>query len=159
MNQFPPSPPASECPIRTISNFFENSRRYSQVKVHHRYQGHQRQILPPVLLVLLIPVANLPPVSTIPKANLSPVSMTLLAICHWYQRHGRRKSCDTVPLKGEVGERGEMGLPGKKGDSGEKAEPGAKGEPGEKGEKGTRGPSFPFGKLFIFRYKKVPDKN
>ncbi|MFN9980627.1 MAG: hypothetical protein ACK53Y_11955, partial [bacterium] len=51
-------------------NFFENSRRYSQAKVHHRYQRHRRQIchryqrhrrqiLPPVPIVLL----NLPPVS------------------------------------------------------------------------------------------------
>jgi hypothetical protein len=46
--------------------FFENLRRYSQVKVHHRYQRHRWQILPPVWLVLLIPVANLPPVSTTP---------------------------------------------------------------------------------------------
>ncbi len=30
--KFPP-----EYPIRTVSNFFENSRRYSLVKVHHRY--------------------------------------------------------------------------------------------------------------------------
>ncbi len=37
---FPPSP---ECPIRTVSNFSENSRRYSQVKVHHRYQRHRWQ--------------------------------------------------------------------------------------------------------------------
>ncbi len=29
-------PPASEYPIRTISNLFENSRRYSPLKVHHR---------------------------------------------------------------------------------------------------------------------------
>ncbi len=35
MNQFPPAP---EYPITTITHFFENSRRYSQVKVHHRYQ-------------------------------------------------------------------------------------------------------------------------
>ncbi len=88
-------PPAPEYPIRTVSNFFENSRRYSQVKVHHRYQRHRwqiyprcqrrrrqncrryqqhrwqichrcqrhrRQIVPPISLVLLIPVANLPPV-------------------------------------------------------------------------------------------------
>ncbi len=55
MNQFPP---ALEYPIRTVSNFVENLQRYSQVKVHHRYQRHRRQILPPVLLVLLIPVAN-----------------------------------------------------------------------------------------------------
>ncbi len=61
-------PPATEFPIRTVSNFFEKSRRYSQVKVYryqkqrrqicHRYQRHWRQILPPVSLVLLIPVAN-----------------------------------------------------------------------------------------------------
>ena len=75
-------PPAPEYPIRTVSNFFENSRRYSQVKVHHRCQRHRRQNLRPVSLVLLIPVANLPPVSTTlavsttPVANLPPVSTT-----------------------------------------------------------------------------------
>jgi hypothetical protein len=37
-------PPAPEYPIWTVSNFFENSRRYSKVKVHHRYQRHRRQI-------------------------------------------------------------------------------------------------------------------
>ncbi len=31
-------PQAPENNIRVISNFFENSRRYSQVKVHHRWQ-------------------------------------------------------------------------------------------------------------------------
>ncbi len=56
-------PQAPDNNIRIISNFFENSRRYSQVKVHHRCQRHRRQILPPVPLVLLIPVANLPPVA------------------------------------------------------------------------------------------------
>jgi hypothetical protein len=63
--------------------FFENSRRYSQVKVHHWY--HWGQIFPPVSLVLLMPVANLPPVSTIPAANLPPESTTPVANCH---RHG-----------------------------------------------------------------------
>ncbi len=57
---------ATEYTIRAVSNFFENSRRYSQLKVDHRYQRHRWQILPPVSLVFLIPVANLPPVSTIP---------------------------------------------------------------------------------------------
>ena len=42
MNQFPPAP---EYSIKTVSNFFENSRRYSQVNVHHRYQRHRRQIM------------------------------------------------------------------------------------------------------------------
>ncbi len=37
MNQFPP---ASEYYIKTVSNFFENSMRYSHVKVDHRYQQH-----------------------------------------------------------------------------------------------------------------------
>ena len=104
-------PPAPEYSIRTVSNFFKNLWRYSQVKVHHRYQRHcwqichrcqwhRRQNLPPVLLVLLIPVPNLPPVSTIPAANLTyryifAFKFTLRSqqpdivpiICHQYQQH------------------------------------------------------------------------
>ncbi len=102
-------PQAPDNNFTIISNFFENSRRYSQVKVHHRcqrhqwqichryqrhrrqicqrYQRHRRQILPPVPLVLLTPVANL---STIPAANLPPVSTTPPANCHRYQRHRRQ---------------------------------------------------------------------
>ncbi len=37
-------PQAPENNIRIISNFFENSRRYSQAKVHHRCQRHRWQI-------------------------------------------------------------------------------------------------------------------
>ncbi len=82
-------PQAPDNNIRIISNFFENSRRYSQVKVNdthrwqicHRYQRHRRQIFPPISLVLLTPV------STIPAANLPPV-----AICRWYQWQ-RRQIC------------------------------------------------------------------
>ncbi len=44
-------PQAPEKNITAISNFFENWRRYSEVKVHHRYQR--------------------PPVSTIPAANFA----------------------------------------------------------------------------------------
>ncbi len=47
-------PQAPENNIRVISNSFENSRRYLQVKVHHRCQRHRWQILPPIPLVLLI---------------------------------------------------------------------------------------------------------
>jgi hypothetical protein len=36
MNQLPPAP---VYPISTVSNFSENSRRYSQLKVHHRDTG------------------------------------------------------------------------------------------------------------------------
>ncbi len=48
-----------------------NCRRYKQHRrqICHRYQRHRRKILPPVRLVLLTPVANLPPVSTIPAAS------------------------------------------------------------------------------------------
>ncbi len=38
-NYLPPSPQNN---VRFILNFSENSRRYSQVKVHHRYQRHRR---------------------------------------------------------------------------------------------------------------------
>ncbi len=90
MNQFTPHPRVF-CLDRL--KFFENSRRYSRVKVRHRYQRHRwqichryqrqwRQIFTPFSLALLIPVANLPPVSTIPASNLPPV-----ANCHRYQRH------------------------------------------------------------------------
>ncbi len=71
-------PPAPEYPIRAVLNVFENSRRYSLVKVCHRYQRHRRQILRPVSLVLLIPVANnghnirlLRPYSELEVKNLS----------------------------------------------------------------------------------------
>ncbi len=60
-------PPAPEYPIRTVSNFFENSRRHSQVKVHHRYQRHRWQNCHKYQRHrLLILVANLPPVSMTP---------------------------------------------------------------------------------------------
>jgi hypothetical protein len=61
--------------------------RYLQVKVHHWYQRHQRQIChryqphwwqicPPFSLALLIPVENLPPASLTPAANLPLVLLT-----------------------------------------------------------------------------------
>jgi hypothetical protein len=79
MNQFPQ---ALEYTIRAVSNFFENSRRYLQLKVDHRCQRHRwqichryrRQILPPVSVVLLIPVANLLPVSNLPPVSATPVA-------------------------------------------------------------------------------------
>ncbi len=37
-------PQAPECTIRVVSNFFENSRRYSQLKVCHRCQRHRWQM-------------------------------------------------------------------------------------------------------------------
>ncbi len=57
-----------------------NCRRYQQHRwqICHRYQRHRQQILPPVSLVLLTPVANLPPVTTTPV--LPPVSLVLLTL-------------------------------------------------------------------------------
>ncbi len=40
-------PQAPEYTVRAVSNFFENSRKYSQIKVYH-------QILPPVSLVIVL---------------------------------------------------------------------------------------------------------
>jgi hypothetical protein len=37
-------PQASDYTIRVVSNFFENSRRYSQLKVCHRCQRHRWQM-------------------------------------------------------------------------------------------------------------------
>ncbi len=97
-------PQAPEYTSRAVSKFFENSRRYSQLKVdlryqrhrwqicHQQYQRYRRQILPPISLVLLIPVANLPPVSTIRAANLPPVSTIPVANWSRYQRR-RRQIC------------------------------------------------------------------
>ena len=87
-------PQAYEYTSTAISNFFENSRIYLRLKVHH--QPDIVQIishgvndtdgkfaagvvdtggnLPPASLT---PVANLPPVSLTPVANLPPVSTTL----------------------------------------------------------------------------------
>jgi hypothetical protein len=51
----------------------------------HRYQQHRRQILPPVLLVPLIPVANLPLVSLTPACivDINGTSGTGGKICRW----------------------------------------------------------------------------
>jgi hypothetical protein len=77
-------PQVPENNIRVISNFFENSRRYFQVKVHHRYQRHHWKILPQVPPVLVdtsgkfaAGVNNtsgkLPSVSKTPAVNLPQV--------------------------------------------------------------------------------------
>jgi hypothetical protein len=68
-------PQASDNSIRVITNFFENSRRYLQVKVHHQYQQDWGKFaaggnyttginntsgknLPPIPQVSLIPAAS-----------------------------------------------------------------------------------------------------
>ncbi len=73
MNQFPP---AQDYPIRTVSNFFQNSRRYSQVKVHHRYQRHRWQICHQCQWHR--------------RQNWSQYQQHRKQICHRYQRHRRQ---------------------------------------------------------------------
>ncbi len=81
-------PQAPEYTIRAVSNFFENSRRYSQLKVDYRYQRHRRQTLPPVSLVLLIPVANFATgVNDTGGKFAAGVNPTPVANCQRYQRH------------------------------------------------------------------------
>jgi hypothetical protein len=110
INQFPPSP--RDYPIWTVSNFFENLRRYSQIKVDHRCRWHQWQkkkifnqkifnnfVGTPLdsrgytyihfCLQVHFRVSAawyyshcLPPVSTTPVTNLPPVSLIPVAICH-----------------------------------------------------------------------------
>ncbi len=100
MNQFPQ---ASEYTITAISNFFENSRRYSRLKVHHRCHnlvwaplGSRVNIYINFCLQVHFKVSAawycshcLPPVSlsTTPVANLPPVSLIPVAIFH------RRQIC------------------------------------------------------------------
>ncbi len=70
INQFPPSPRVFRL---NRSEFF---RKFAEIfasqgapPVAHWYQRHRWQIFLPFSRALLIPVANLPPVSTIPVAN------------------------------------------------------------------------------------------
>ncbi len=70
------SPKPPKITLGSLRFFSKNS----QVKVHHRYRWHRRQILPPVPMVLLTSVENLPPVSTITTANLPPGSITPVAL-------------------------------------------------------------------------------
>ncbi len=115
-------PRAPECSIKTVSNFFENSRRYSQLKVCHHCQRHRWQmerifnqknfnnfVWSPLssrgnlyinfCLQVHFQVSSawycshyLPPVSMTPAANLPPVSLIPVAICQWRRWH-RRQIC------------------------------------------------------------------
>ncbi len=110
-------PQASEYTITAISNFFENSWRYSRLKVHHRCRWHRWQmekifkhkdfsnfIWAPLgsrvnkyinfCLQVHFKVSAawycphyLPPVSATPVANLPPVSLIPVAICHRRRWH------------------------------------------------------------------------
>ncbi len=63
-------PQAPDNNFKIISNFFENSRRYSQVNVHHRVYDIGGKLLP----VSTTSAANLPPVSTTLAANFATSS-------------------------------------------------------------------------------------
>jgi hypothetical protein len=102
---FPPDP---EYSIKTVSNFFENSQRYSRVKEHHRYQRHrwqichryQRhrwQIFPPFSLALLIHMLTLLPKGVQTKL-LKFFCLKVFSICYRCPETRSKKSRDTVPL-------------------------------------------------------------
>ncbi len=110
-------PQAYEYTSTAISNFFENSRRYSRLKVHHLCQRHRWQmekifkqknfnnfvwaplgsrvsIYKHFWLQDHFKVSTawycfhyLPPVSTTPVANLPPMSLISVAICHRRRWH------------------------------------------------------------------------
>ncbi len=111
------SPQASDYTIRAVSNFFENSWRYSQLKVCHRCHWHRWQMEKTfkqknVYNFVWTPLGSrvnkyvnfcfqvhfkvsaawycchyLPPVSMTPVANWPPVSLIPVAICHWHRWH------------------------------------------------------------------------
>ncbi len=105
-------PPAPEYSIKTVSNFFENSRRYSQLKVCQKIfnqknfnnfvwspLGSRGNMYINFCLQVHFQVSAalycshyLPPVSMTPVANLSPVSLIPVAICHRRRWH-RRQIC------------------------------------------------------------------
>ncbi len=68
-------PQAPEYTIRAVSNFFENLRRYSQLKVDHRYQRHRGQICPQC--------------QRHRQQNCRRYQRHRWQICHRYQRHRR----------------------------------------------------------------------
>jgi hypothetical protein len=79
-------PPAPEYPNRTVSNFFENSRRYSQVKVSTTSVANFATSFPCAVDTggkfaagVNDAGGNLPPVSTTLAANLPPVLLTPVA--------------------------------------------------------------------------------
>jgi hypothetical protein len=68
----------------------------------HRFQQHRWQIFPPFSLALLIPVANLPPVSTIPAVNFSTIFASIVDT--------GGKFATGVLLMSKERERGELGV-------------------------------------------------
>ncbi len=80
-------PQAPEYTIRAVSKFFENSRRYSQLKVDHRYQRHRWQIYhrcqrhrrQKFIYMLTLLSKGVP--------FLKFFWLKIFFICHWCQRH------------------------------------------------------------------------
>ena len=101
MNQFPQAP---EYTIRAVSNFFENLRRYSLLKVT------QAENLPPISTTLAKRVV--PPVLLIPAVHLDlqklrEFSKKIETFLMGYsgaggklihEKNQKQKTCDTVPL-------------------------------------------------------------
>ncbi len=93
MNQFLLPPQYS---IRTASNFFENWRRYLQVKVHHWYQRHWWQKKIPTSIACVVDTGGkfATGVNDIGGKFATSVNGAMpVATCHRYQRHRRRQIC------------------------------------------------------------------
>ncbi len=116
-------PQASDYTIRAVSNFFENSRRYSQLKVCHRCRWHWWQMEKTFKqkyfnIFVWTPLGSrvniyinfclqvhfkvsgawycchyLPPVSLTPVANLPRVSLIPVTICHRRRWHRWQICC------------------------------------------------------------------
>ncbi len=96
MNQFPQTP---EYTIRAVSNFFKNSRTYSQLKMHHRCRWHWWQMGETFIIkILIILFGHLWEVELTYRyifafkftlvANLPPCCWYRWQFCHrccWYQ--------------------------------------------------------------------------
>jgi hypothetical protein len=89
---FPQTP---EYSIMAVSNFFQNLRRYSQLKVDHRYQRHRRQTMGLIsgcrnLEVNLKAKMYMCVNSTIQRCPIKIIKKYLIEdffICHRCQRH------------------------------------------------------------------------
>ncbi len=124
-------PQAPECTIRTVSNFFENSRRYLQLNVCHRCRWHRWQMQKifnqkSFNYLVWTPLGSrvnlqihfclqvhfkvsaalycshyLPLVSFTPVANLPPVSLIPAANCHRCRWYRRQIAAGVVDTGGK----------------------------------------------------------
>jgi hypothetical protein len=94
-------PQAPEYTFRAVSNLFENSRRYSQLKVHHRYHWHRWQMeKSSIIEVLIILFGHLWEVELTYRYNFAfkftlrsqqpDIVPIICHRCHWRRYHWHR---------------------------------------------------------------------